>query len=143
MVRYAYALFIVLMAFPAASFGQAGSAGGSIGNDEKSLSGTRAVPTERSTRTPPPETNTDFDGTWVFTALNSCGPSSTTVGKFVEGKLVGGTGNGTINPNGEYHYARAGKAPVISSGKLAGKHGSGVWRSVNNKCQGTWTAERQ
>jgi hypothetical protein len=139
MIKFVRVLPVVL-ALTSQAMAQAGSAGGSIGNDEKSVSGTRSARPEMSA---PPAAVTGFDGTWVFTNLNSCGRTTTSVGKFVGGKLVDSIGNGTIAASGEYHYARAGKNPSLASGQFATDHASGNWRLASDKCRGTWTAVRQ
>ena len=91
-----------------------GSAGGSIGNDEKSLSGTREAPRSveapaRRSRSEPTEPRRaaprssgggggNFDGAWV---VNSVGCGSTTRGAVVvtSGRVIGEGVTGTI----KYH----------------------------------------
>src|ERR1700730_13643791 len=81
----------------AAAFAQSGSAGGSIGNDEKSLSGSRSAEPERPARRSKPEAEEprrstsrrggggggggggNFDGAWIVVSTGTtCSGSSTT-----------------------------------------------------------------
>jgi hypothetical protein len=146
MVRFIWVLILSLTILPSAAFAQAGSAGGSIGNDDKALSGARSAPPSdtRSTTSPSSTSAKEFDGTWIFKSAGSCLKKITTnVGKFVDGRLVDSVGDGSISPSGQYNYARGGKQPDIAVGKMVGNHGGGTWRDPNGKCHGTWTAERQ
>src|ERR1035438_9711661 len=84
-------LCIALAISPGTAFAQSGSAGGSIGNDEKSLSGTRSAEPERPARRSKPEAEEprrsaprrsggggggggNFDGAWVANSVGTpCG----------------------------------------------------------------------
>src|SRR3954451_19998234 len=96
---------LAIVALPSLGHAQSGSAGGSIGNDEKSLSGSRETPraTEPSKparRSKPADDETrrapqksggggNLDGAWVLTSVGaSCGTSTDTV-VITDGKLVG------------------------------------------------------
>ena len=87
---------LAVVALPGLAGAQSGSAGGSVGNDEKSLSGTReaprAVETSKPARRSKPEAEEprraprksggggNLDGAWVLTSVGSpCGSSSDTV----------------------------------------------------------------
>src|SRR5260370_14672460 len=79
---------------PGAAWAQAGSAGGSIGNDEKSLSGSRSAEPERPARRSKPEAEEprrsasrrgggggagSFDGAWIVNSVRiTCSGGSTT-----------------------------------------------------------------
>jgi hypothetical protein len=75
-IRYRIeASFCIWLAFvigPAAVLAQSGSAGGSIGNDDKSLSGSRSEPS--SNRGSDDEGVNKFDGTWAYNGSSTnCG----------------------------------------------------------------------
>ena len=97
-----------------------GSAGGSIGNDEKSLSGSRETPRaaepSKPTRRSKPEADEprrasrksggggngggNLDGAWVLTSVGSpCGTSSDTV-VITGNRMVGQYGTAQVSPNG-------------------------------------------
>ena len=143
------------------AFAQSGSAGGSIGNDEKSVSGSRSTPRsaepERATRRSGPEAEAprraarksgggggggSFDGAWV---VNSIGCGGTSMGAVVvtSGRIIGEGVTGTVSPNGaarsvgNYNGIR-----VISSGRVSARSGSGTFRRSDG-CSGTWTSSKQ
>ena len=135
-----------------------GSAGGSIGNDEKSLSGTREAPRSvegpaRRSRSEPAEPRRaaprssgggggNFDGAWV---VNSVGCGSTTGGAVVvtSGRVIGGGVTGTISPRGAVRTTGNFNGVVVtSSGHVSSRSGSGSF-SQSNGCGGTWTASKQ
>jgi hypothetical protein len=135
-----------------------GSAGGSIGNDEKSLSGTREAPRSveapaRRSRSEPTEPRRaaprsseggggNFDGAWV---VNSVGCGSTTRGAVVvtSGRVIGEGVTGTISPSGAVRTTGNFNGIVVtSSGHVSSRSGSGSFRQSNG-CGGTWTASKQ
>ena len=146
-----------------ASFAQTGSAGGSIGNDEKSLSGSRTTPravesekpSRRSKPRPEPEEprratrksggggggGGNFDGAWVAQS-QGCGGSTE---RFVisGGKISGELSSGSVSPNGS--TTSGGSVSGLSwssSGRFSGSSGSGTFRRSDG-CSGTWTASKQ
>ena len=137
-----------------------GSAGGSIGNDEKSLSGSREAPrsVESPTRRSKPRSEAaeprraapksggggggNFDGAWV---VNSVGCGSTTTGAVVvtSGRVIGEGVTGTISPNGAVRTTGNFNGIVVtSSGRVSSRSGSGTFQQSNG-CGGTWTASKQ
>jgi hypothetical protein len=135
-----------------------GSAGGSIGNDEKSLSGTREAPRSveapaRRSRSEPAEPRRaaprssgggggNFDGAWV---VNSVGCGSTTRGAVVvtSGRVIGEGISGTISPSGAVRTTGNFNGIVVtSSGHVSSRSGSGSFKQSNG-CGGTWTASKQ
>jgi len=138
-----------------------GSAGGSIGNDEKSLSGSRDAP--RSVESPArrsrakPEADEprrasrkgsggggggNFDGAWI---VNSVGCGSTTRGAVVvtSGRVIGEGVSGTISPNGAVRTVGNYNGIVVTStGHVSSRSGSGSFQQSNG-CGGTWTATKQ
>ena len=148
--------------FGRTSFAQSGSAGGSIGNDEKSLSGTRTTPRAVETETPvrrskprpePEEPRRasrksgggggggNFDGTWVARS-QGCGSSTE---RFVisGGRISGELSTGQVSANGS--TTSGGSVSGLSwssSGRFSGRSGSGTFRRSDG-CSGTWTASKQ
>jgi hypothetical protein len=145
-----FLLILFLSVVPSLAFAQAGSAGGNIGNDEKSLSGNREIsapvqPTEKKQKA---ETHSrvpgGFDGIWEFTDTSSCGKGGTNLHKIVGGRFESRRGGvGTISASGAYHFSRGGEKPDVATGQISGNHGSGSWHHLNDDCHGTWTAVRQ
>jgi len=146
---------------PRASLAQSGSAGGSIGNDEKSLSGSRAVEPERPARRSKPEAaeprrssrhsggggggdgGGNFDGAWVANSVgNPCG-SATQTFVVTSGRIIGDGLSGAVSPSGAAssvgHY---GDLTVISSGRFSGRGGSGTFKRSDG-CVGTWAVSKQ
>ena len=146
-----------------ASFGQSGSVGGSIGNDEKSLSGSRskprAVESEKPARRSKPKAEPEeprrasrksggggggggnFDGAWVAQS-QGCGNSTE---RFVisGGRISGELSSGQVSPSGS--TTSGGSVSGLSwssSGRFAGRSGSGTFRRSDG-CSGTWTASKQ
>lgn len=137
---------------------QSGSAGGSIGNDEKSLSGSRSVPSvereapkRKSHKAEEPRRASrggggggNFDGTWAYVGVgtNCQGSGSGTI--TISGGVVRGQGgSGQVSPSGAYHAAAVGEDGVAltASGRLTGNSGSGSYRRADG-CVGVWTARR-
>jgi hypothetical protein len=160
-------LFSLLMAValgPGLAFAQSGSAGGSIGNDEKSLSGSRESP--RSVDTPArrskPEDeeprrasrksggggggggNGNFDGAWIVNAVGvTCQGSSSNAVVVTSGKIIGQTARGTVSPNGAVYGTSTGSGlTIITTGRLSGRSGGGTFRQSDG-CTSTWTASKQ
>jgi hypothetical protein len=141
---------------------QSGSAGGSIGNDEKSLSGTRekprAVEPSRPARRAKSESeeprrasrsNTgsagggDFDGTWV--AVSSGTPCGSSTERFVisGGSVSGELSSGSVSPNGATRTGGSVQGlSWTSTGRFAGRSGSGSFVRSDG-CTGRWTASKQ
>ena len=140
-----------------------GSAGGSIGNDEKSLSGSRDAP--RSVETPArrskpkPEAEEprraarksgggggggsgNFDGVWIVTATG-CGSTTTSTVVITSGRLIFEGGSGTINAAGVSHSVGVyNGVTVTSTGRASGRSGYGTFRTSDG-CTGTLTSAKQ
>ena len=139
------------------------SPGGSIGNDEKSLSGSRGSPratelskparrskaeTEAPSRAPRKSGGGgsgggNIDGAWVLTSVGTpCGSSSDTV-VISSGKMVGQYGTAHVSPNGS--VSGVGSAASLSwtmSGRFSGRSGSGTFRRSDG-CAGSWSGSKQ
>jgi len=141
-----------------------GSAGGSIGNDEKSLSGTREAPrsVEPARRSKPrPEADEprrasrksgggggggggsgNFDGVWIVTAAG-CGSTTNTTVVITSGRLIFEGGSGTINAAGVSHAVGTyNGVTVTSTGRATGRTGYGTFRTSDG-CTGTLTSAKQ
>jgi hypothetical protein len=152
----------ILLGGISASFTQSGSAGGSIGNDEKSLSGSRATsravetekPARRSKPRPEPEEprrasrksggggGGNFDGAWVVNSVG-CGSSSRVAVIISSGRIIGEGVSGTVSPNGVSHaVGNYDGVTVTSTGRASGRSGSGTFPRSDG-CTGTWTSSKQ
>jgi hypothetical protein len=158
-------LFFLLMSVafdPGLAFAQSGSSGGSIGNDEKSLSGSREAPRSVDTPAlrskPKPEAEEprrasrksggdgagggNFDGAWVVNSVGCSGSSRTAV-VVTSGRIIGEGLTGTISPNGVSHaVGNYGGITVISTGRASGRSGSGTFKRSDG-CTGRWTSSKQ
>jgi hypothetical protein len=143
-----------------------GSAGGSIGNDDKSVSGSRseprAVEPNRSAapRRSKPDAETprqatrksggggggggNFDGTWSYVGVGtSC--QGTGAGSFtVSGSRVSlAGGSGSMGPGGSITSSSVGAdgVRVTATGRLSGNSGGGRYTRADG-CAGNWAATR-
>lgn len=150
---------LAIAASPDMARAQSGSAGGSIGNDEKSLSGSRdtpraAEPSKPARRSKPADDTpsrapqksgggSNFDGAWVLTSVGATCAGSTDTVVITSGKLVGQYGTGQVSPNGATSgTGAAGGLSWTMSGRFSGRSGSGTFRRSDG-CVGTWTGSKQ
>lgn len=164
-VRHRVALVSLLftVAFtPGVALAQSGSVGGSIANDEKSLSGSREPsrsarpsgsvsdkkPAERATsRASRKSSNAggggNFDGAWVVVAVGTpCGSSTERV-VISSGRLAGEWTTGQVAPNGSTTgRGSASGVSWTSSGRFSSRTGSGSFVRSDG-CRGRWTAAKQ
>jgi hypothetical protein len=150
---------LISMAFGPGLARAQGSAGGSIGNDEKSLSGSReprSVETPTRRRKPEPEAaeprraarksggggTSNFDGVWVVTAVG-CGGTNTSTVVVTSGRLIFEGGSGTINAAGVSHsVGNYDGITVTSTGRSSGRSGYGTF-TRSDGCSGTLTSTKQ
>ncbi len=150
---------LALMTGPRATLAQSGSAGGSIGNDEKSLSGPRSVEPERPAHRSKPQAaeprrssrrndgggggGGNFDGAWIaYSHGNTCG-SATQAFVVSSGRISGDGLSGVVSPSGATSsLGQYGDLTVTSSGRFSGRSGSGTFRRSDG-CVGTWTVSKQ
>jgi len=158
--RIGMALFGVALALivsPSAARAQSGSTGGSIGNDDKSLSGSRSAEPERPARQSKSDAEeprrsssqrggggNNFDGAWIVVSTGTTCPGTSTTAVIVSsGKIIGEGLRGTISPSGAAqsvgHYNGV---TVVSSGHASGRSGSGTFRGSDG-CSGHWTSTKQ
>jgi hypothetical protein len=146
-----------ILCSPGPSWAQ-GSAGGSIGNDDKSVSGSRPArslspdrPAQRSRPAEPRHSRRgasggggNFDGAWPISSRGtSCSDTFSETVTVTSGKLVGSYGGGTVSASGSVHgsgnYNGIG---VTSQGRFSGRSGSGTF-TRSDGCIGRWTASKQ
>jgi hypothetical protein len=162
LIRISLCSLVIAVALSSAALAQSGSAGGSIGNDEKSLSGSRekprAVESSKPARRAKPESDEprcasrgsgggggggNFDGTWVAVAVGTPCGSSTERFVISGGSLSGELSSGSVSPNGA---TRSGGSVQglswTSSGRFSGRSGSGSFVRSDG-CTGRWTASKQ
>ncbi|KRQ95739.1 hypothetical protein CQ12_03960 [Bradyrhizobium jicamae] len=163
--RSIWIVFLAMLASVAFGAGpahaQSGSAGGSIGNDEKSLSGSREPPraaeSERPARRSKPEADEprrasqgsgggvgSFDGAWVVNSVGTtCSGSSRNAVVVSSGRIIGQGVSGRVSPNGAVNAINNSSGVTATSvGRLSGRSGSGTFRQSDG-CSGRWTASKQ
>jgi hypothetical protein len=139
-----------------------GSSGGSIGNDDKSVSGSRSEPRSVESDKPvrPTKSETEapdhtsrrsgggggnFDGTWAYVGIgtNCRGAGSGTL-TISGGRVIVPNGSGSVTPSGAYHASVVGSDGVAltATGRLSGNSGGGTYRRADG-CAGRWSATRQ
>jgi hypothetical protein len=163
-IRITLCSLLLSVAISGAAVAQSGSAGGSIGNDEKSLSGSRekprAVESSKPARRAKPEAEEprrasrrsgggggggggNFDGTWVVVANGTpCGGSTERI-VISGGRITGEWSSGQVSPSGSSTgHGSAGGVSWTSSGRMSAHSGSGSFVRSDG-CTGRWTASRQ
>jgi hypothetical protein len=157
-IRIGLLSFLILVGFTPGLARAQGSAGGSVGNDEKSLSGSREAP--RAVDTPAPRSKPaaeepraarkgsgsggNFDGAWIISGVGvTCSGSGSNPIVVTSGKIIGEHVRGTVSPNGALYGTTVGRElAIISTGRLSGRSGGGTFRRSDG-CTGTWTASKQ
>lgn len=154
---------LLLVAIGANAAKAQGSSGGSIGNDDKSVSGSlpepRSVEPDRASRRSKPEADapqratrksaggggSSFDGVWAYVGIgtNCQGTGSGTI-RISGGRVIVPNGSGTVASNGAYHAHAVGNdgVPLTASGRLSANSGSGTYMRADG-CGGRWSATRQ
>jgi len=162
-IALALLLNIALAASPAVA--QSGSAGGSIGNDEKSLSGSRQESSSGRSAEPAPSARRSkpaaaeersaprrsggggggggFDGAWVVTSIG-CGGTTTGATVVTSGRVIAEGVTGTVSANGSVRTFGRGEGGITytGAGRLGARSGSGTFRRSDG-CGGTWTSVKQ
>ncbi|HEV7411173.1 MAG TPA: hypothetical protein VGO01_22045 [Bradyrhizobium sp.] len=148
---------------PGTAYAQ-GSAGGSIGNDDKAVSGSRPEP--RAVEKPSRRSRSDdeprrsssrkssgggggggggFDGAWIVNAVGvTCSGSSSNAVVVTSDRIIGNNvTSGRVSPNGSV-YATGGSSGLtnVTTGRLSGRSGSGTFVQSDG-CRGRWTASKQ
>ena len=145
---------------------QSGSTGGSIGNENKSLSGSRqdrsadpapAAPKSKPAAEEQPRNSSrkvdrggggggggggNFDGAWSVISVG-CGGSSTMGFVISSGQISGEGLSGRVSPSGAASSVWSnGQITSNASGRFSGRSGSGGFRRTDG-CSGTWSASKQ
>ncbi len=154
---FRFAILVAGLLTPGLALAQSGSAGGSIGNDDKSISGSRSEPRSvepegRPTRNTPdraePRRATrggsggNFDGAWVVVSVG-CGGTTTGAVMVTSGRIIGEGVTGYVSAGGaasSVGYYNG--ITVRGSGHLSGRSGSGTFRRSDG-CGGRWTSTKQ
>jgi hypothetical protein len=136
-----------------------GATGGSLGNDNKTLSGSSSEPPAAKPARPPRSEQraaparrgaseggsaARFDGMWQITFT---GQSAVCAGKTASSTLTisGGSvgGGGSISPSGVLQGVGSnGSVSAVMTGRLSGRSGGGSMQ-MSNGCTGRWTASKQ
>ncbi|WP_262048519.1 hypothetical protein [Bradyrhizobium sp. Bra78] len=152
--------FLLTASASSSAIAQSGSAGGSIGNDEKSLSGSRsdrsAEPAPSARRSKPAEEprassrrsggggggGGGFDGAWMVVSVG-CGGTTSGAVVVSSGKVIGQGVTGTVSPSGSVSTFGQGEGVTFTgAGRLGARSGSGTFRRSDG-CGGTWTSTKQ
>lgn len=158
---------LIALAINAAAVAQSGSAGGSIGNEEKSLSGSREAPRAVDSAKPARRAKPDseeprrasrksgggaasggggggnFDGSWVAHATGTPCGSSTERFVISGGSLSGELSSGSVSPNGATRSSGSVQGlSWNSTGRFSGRSGSGSFVRSDG-CTGRWSASKQ
>ena len=154
-------LMVSAVAAPGAALAQSGSAGGSIGNDEKSLSGSREAPRSVESSKPARRGKSEadaprgasrnsgggvggnYDGAWAI-FIAGCGGTANTAVVITSGRIVGQNLSGRVGPNGSSTSVATDSNGLTwnSSGRFSNRTGSGSFRRSDG-CTGSWTASKQ
>jgi hypothetical protein len=162
-IKIALLFLLISAAFgSAAALAQSGSAGGSIGNDEKSLSGSREAPRSVEPSKPARRGKSEadaprgasrnsgggggggnYDGAWAI-LIAGCGGTANTAVIITSGRIVGQNLTGRVGPNGSSTSVATDSNGLTwnSSGRFSSRTGSGSFRRSDG-CTGSWTASKQ
>lgn len=155
-----FAILLAGLLTPALALAQSGSVGGSIGNDEKSLSGSRQAPRSVEPDQPaghsskpavdaPRRTTShgsggggNFDGAWSVVSVG-CAGSSTGAAVVSNGRIIGQGVTGTVSANGSVRSVGNYNGIIVTSyGHVSGSSGSGTFQRSDG-CSGRWTSSKQ
>ncbi len=130
---------------------QSGSYGGTIGQQDKSMSGDEPAPRRtpsRSYREPAPRASRapryNYDGAWSVQAIGqNCVNNTVAAVVISQGRVVGQGVTGTVSPSGAVRtVGAAGNVSITSQGQLSGGGGAGTYRQSDG-CYGRWIASKQ
>jgi len=151
-----FAAFLALHLHATPALAQ-GATGGSIGKQDKSLSGDQGGGSrsttrerERPSRERAPAKRSggggggNFDGTWSSASAGQTCSDRTTDVVTISGGQMSGTGfSGRVSSSGSVSGMWAGSGISASvSGRMSGRSGSGTFRRSDG-CVGTWTLSKQ
>ncbi|HEV7411172.1 MAG TPA: hypothetical protein VGO01_22040 [Bradyrhizobium sp.] len=139
-----------------------GSAGGSIGNDDKAVSGSRPEPRSAAPQHSPRRSKSEdeprrspsrrsggggggnADGAWVISSAGvTCPDTFTETVVVTSGRIVGAHGTGTVSPSGSVSGVGNYSGIIVrSQGRMVGRTGSGTFQRSDG-CTGRWTSSKQ
>lgn len=148
-----------MLALACAEADAQGSTGGSIGNDNKSLSGASepSRPARRKAERAEPRTRSRgngggdvsrFDGIWVVRAFGQsavCAGATSSNTVTVSGGRISGNNvqSGSVSASGALQATGGSRSATnITTGRLSGRSGGGSFRQSDG-CTGRWTASKQ
>ncbi len=159
-IRICLLSLLIPFALSSAALAQSGS----IGNDEKSLSGSRekprAVESSKPARRAKPDSDEPrrasrrsggegsgggggFDGSWVAVAVGTPCGSSTERFVISGGRISGDLSSGSVSPNGATRTGGSVQGlSWTSTGRFSARSGSGSFVRSDG-CTGRWTASKQ
>jgi hypothetical protein len=160
-IRICLLSLLIPFALSSAALAQSGS----IGNDEKSLSGSRekprAVESSKPARRAKPDSDEprrasrrsggegsgggggNFDGSWVAVAVGTPCGSSTERFAISGGRISGDLSSGSVSPNGATRTGGSVQGlSWTSTGRFSARSGSGSFVRSDG-CTGRWTASKQ
>lgn len=148
---------LAIFCLPSLTLAQ-GSAGGSIGNDDKAVSGSRPERSLSPDRPAQPRHSEprhsrrsgsgggggNFDGAWSISSAGiTCSDTFREVVVVTSGKLIGNYGRGTVSGSGAVRgHGNYNGIGVTSQGRFSGRAGSGTFQRSDG-CRGRWTATKQ
>ncbi len=153
----------IALGYASQASAQSGSMGGSIGKEDKSVSGSQPpAPAARSLPQPAQSaprtksasrassssgggggTSSSFDGTWTFVGVSSGNCSGSVTLRIANGHLIGEGVSGTVAANGTLNAVGAANGiSAVSTGRLSGTTGSGSYQQSDG-CTSRWVAQKQ
>jgi hypothetical protein len=149
------AAFVALASYAAPALAQ-GSTGGSIGKQDKAVSGDRGggetKPAARPSRSEHSSSKRsggggggNFDGTWASASQGrtTCSDRTSDVVTISGGRMTGTGFTGRVSGSGSVSGVWAGSGiSATVSGRLSGSRGSGSFQRSDG-CAGTWTLSKQ
>jgi hypothetical protein len=148
----------LLLLSPVVARAQSGSVGGSIGKEDKSISGSqepaRTLPPQRPAAPRAKSSSRagtgggvgggNFDGAWAVSSVGvTCSGGSQSAVVVTSGKIIGQGVSGQVSPNGSVNtVGNSNGITIISTGRLSGRSGSGTFRQSDG-CTGRWSAVKQ
>ena len=134
---------------PAPALAQ-GSTGGSIGKQDKSVSGEQDSPRSSPRKESPKRERSggsgNFDGTWTSVAIsnNGCTGTSKATVTISGGSVTTNDGlSGTVSGSGAMRAVWSGKGMTGTlSGRFSGQTGQGTF-SRSDGCSGSWSMSKQ
>jgi hypothetical protein len=150
----------LILAVSGQASAQSGSVGGSIGKEDKSVSGSqapaRSLPPQQAPSTPRAKSasrtnsgggggggGSSFDGVWTFIGVSSGTCSGSVTLSISGGRLIGEGVTGSVAANGAINAVGAANGVSgVSTGRLSGRTGSGTWQQSDG-CSSRWTAQKQ